>query len=265
MHIKYITIIILIIILIIFFLNYNKYYKKIKNNYCNLKIKKNPYILYLIIYNPRIDYEIKMKEIHIKYLKTIPNLKFYFISFREQLLDIELNENTHDMFIKGVESYIPGVLDKTIKAIIYSYNNINFDVIIRGNISTILNFSVLPKDEIQSYLYSGSKILIFWFHHSNNLNKFFKLFNINYAQGINIILNKDGVKYLIDNLSKIDYTIIDDISIALLFNNYNVHILSKQTIINNCKIKNNILCYRNKSINRYNDINRMNTIINKLL
>jgi hypothetical protein len=45
--------------------------------------------------------------------------------------------------MKGVESYIPGCLDKTVKSIEYCLHNYNFDFIFRTNMSSVVDLNKL--------------------------------------------------------------------------------------------------------------------------
>ena len=69
------------------------------------------------------------------------NIKSYFIKYNNKIqTDVVLENDT--IFIKGVETYIPGCLDKTIKSIEYIIKtNIEFDFIFRTNLSSVVNLN----------------------------------------------------------------------------------------------------------------------------
>ena len=67
------------------------------------------------------------------------NIKSYFIKYKKNLHDdIYLDENDNTIYIKGVENFIPGVLDKSIKAIEYCLHNFKFDYLLRTNMSSFI-------------------------------------------------------------------------------------------------------------------------------
>ena len=162
-------------------------------------VKKSKY-LNLIIYNPHSEYERKMKDILHSYLKTVPDLTFYFITSRPQYQTIEIDKNEHILYVQGEENYIPAILIKTMKALEYT-RELSYDYMIRSNISTVIDWSKFPTSEIKEHGYSSTNII--WF-----------IPDLPFAQGSNIILNRETTHYLIDHEPKLDYTIIDDVAIA---------------------------------------------------
>lgn len=76
-------------------------------------------ITILIISNQTLHCN-QMKEMWKKYMNEHKNIKCFFIEFNigieQQIL---LDEINNTIYIKGNETYIPGILDKTIKSIQY--------------------------------------------------------------------------------------------------------------------------------------------------
>ena len=100
---------------------------------------------------------------------------------------------------------------------------------------------------------------------------------IPFASGTNIILSKKGYITLVDNINLLDKTLIDDVSIAFLFDKLNIKITKIDKagqngfvfvpMINNTAeyeklVSNNYLVYRNKNENdrQYDVINMKNII-----
>ena len=109
-------------------------------------------ILNLILYNENEEYERQMKKELEKYLKKFEFVSFYFITFRDQEQNIEIENNC--FYLKGKEGFIPQCLDKTLIALEYFLNK-SFDYIVRSNISTIINFNYFPFKEKLQNIYSG--------------------------------------------------------------------------------------------------------------
>jgi hypothetical protein len=209
-------------------------------------------ILHLVLYSKEEYYD-KMKELTSNFYKLYnKNVDTYYYYFDENIKDnYELIEN--NLKIKGKESWIPGILDKTIKAFKYFENKLdNYDYIIRSNISTIIDFNKLLVYLDNSIIYS-SGLVNDWY-------------GTKYASGTNIILNKEGTNYLIDNKLKLDMTIIDDVSIGLLMNNITKpHLLYSLffTFFTYEGNKNSII-FRNRTENRYDDVKKMEEIVNNI-
>ena len=72
--------------------------------------------------------------------KTLVNLHHLFLKCREDITEPQIIEDT--LYVNGKESYIPGVLIKTIKA--FNYLNDSYDYIFRTNLSSFL---ILDKFE----------------------------------------------------------------------------------------------------------------------
>jgi GR25 family glycosyltransferase involved in LPS biosynthesis len=226
------------------------------------KIKQNSTILNLIIYNEKIDYEVDMKKIIEKYLKKFNFVTFYFICYRENQFEyIEIENNC--IYINGKDDFLPQILDKTIIATEYCVNvlKINFDYLIRSNISTLLNFNFFPELP-KLNIYTGPHILhLTWTDPKYGITtqKLNNIYGTDYVMGTCIILSKDMVNFLLKNKSKLDRTVIDDLAIGILFKD-------KITFHKFSQSENNIDIYsfytRNKtSDNRYKDVERMQIIL----
>ena len=136
----------------------------------------------------------------------------------DENLETEYELKDDILYIKGTETYIPGILDKTIKAFSYINNNYDFDYIIRSNISTIVNFTLLTEYlQNISIQYGGGYKLIYY-------NDRFNTGDIEYASGTSIILSKNSLTKVLDNKQYIRYDIIDDVVLGLLFRDYLSHI-----------------------------------------
>jgi hypothetical protein len=228
-------------------------------------------ILNIIIYDERLGYERLIKAQLERLSKNNHNIIQYFCTFNEKIdSPIKLVDNV--IYIKGSETYLPGILDKTIKAIQYCVYTlgIKFDYLIRSNISTVIDFKNIPYSELVSddIVYTTSYIVTL--HAIDPPCGIYddSLFGTPYASGTNIILNTKGVYYLLNNIDKINMTIIDDLAIGLVMKEVTtVYKLSTELIFNNCdKIG---VFYRCKSAkkqkNRHVDIPKIEKIITRLL
>lgn len=190
-------------------------------------------IIILAIYNETPDY-IQMYKSHVKYLNylkqnnnnptttTTPVPTYYFIIFKE-LIDNEYlvdNEN-YMLYIHGKETYLPGILDKTIKAfdIIHNKLKLEYDFIFRTNISTVVHIEnthsylsnfINPKKEMY---YIGPAVTLQWLDRSCGIIDR-RYWGTNYCSGTCIILSAKLIENIVMNREKIHYNIIDDVSIG---------------------------------------------------
>jgi hypothetical protein len=121
--------------------HYNKYF--VYNNiekYENFNDKIS--LLNLILYDCKSEYENIMKTNLTEYLLTT-NVTFYFIAMRSQEEDIIEKDNC--IYFNGIDTLCSkSSLYKTIMAINYCISKgVQFDYLVRSNISTAINFSLL--------------------------------------------------------------------------------------------------------------------------
>jgi hypothetical protein len=96
-------------------------------------------IIFLIISSDNESIYSQMRDLSPKYLDLYTDsIKYFFIENRENI-DQDIIEEGNYIYIKGSESFIPGIYQKSIKAIEYVSNNYNFDFVIRTNLSTFWN------------------------------------------------------------------------------------------------------------------------------
>jgi glycosyltransferase involved in cell wall biosynthesis len=163
-------------------------------------------IINLIIYRP-IDYEIKMKEVQDTYIHSYPFVKSYYLTFREQSEEIQIEGDM--VYVNGVEElqYI------TKKTFAFFRQNHIYDYMYRTNISTVTDFNALLK-QLPLY-YGGDKrhtYILGWPHGKDNQGT---LYGLQFVEGSNIVLHKKAVHVLKQYNHDLD-TYADDLIIAHL-------------------------------------------------
>ena len=254
-------------------INNQEFSKELYTIYCSdIKNIKNIKILHLVLYNNDIHYN-SMKSITEKYYSKFNWIDTFYYQFNENIENnYEIDKNL--IFIKGKETFIPGILYKTIKTInIFSddiYNN-KYNYVVRSNISTIINFDLLHYHLINEKIDYGSSYIhnLQWMDKKSGIiDK--KNWGTQFASGTNIILSNTTVKKILENADKIDYSIIDDVAIGILLKKLEIDLYNiKNSIIflenNHINIDhldyNKNIFYRLKQSNRINDINNMRKII----
>jgi hypothetical protein len=168
-------------------------------------------IIILIIASDNKHEYIKMQELWKSYMNSHPNIKSYFIKMKPDLESkVVLDNDNNIIWIKGKETLIPGVLEKTINSIEYILDNpkfFTFDFIFRTNLSSVLNLKLfyemvlLDKNNLD---YAG---VIGYYN------------KIQFASGAGFIMSKKSCEKIISEKDLLDYKYIDDVAIGFFFNN----------------------------------------------
>jgi hypothetical protein len=232
-------------------------------------------ILNLILYSKDHIYD-EMYTVLSKFYKRYPFVDSIFYVFDDSI-NTEYEYKNDLLKIKGKESLLPGVLDKTIKAFLWVHKNLsihNYQYIVRSNISTIIEFSKFKKIIDENPFDYGSFLLLTL----NWVDEYYgivdkKYFGTKFASGTNIIFTTDIFLYIINNPNKLDYSIADDVAIGVLlqdvpnivYSNFNIeHYYTFITEINKYIDFNNYFVFRNRTINRSADVERMKYIVSEL-
>ena len=214
----------------------------------------------------------EMKDILIEHNKH-HNIDHYFYCYKKDMdEDHMITDNM--IYIKGNESFIPGILDKTLKALEVIYNK-EYDYIIRSNISTVINY-----DELYKYLEAGkidyggplyyiSNYIDLDAGMTEEKNKKYK--NCHFVSGCCVVFSKIAIKILIDNQGLINsYGLIDDVAIGIYLHLNHADNVRRQKIgndsysFNNKVFKPDVIMYRNKSDDRSKDVVNMKMITESL-
>jgi hypothetical protein len=239
-------------------------------------VKKLKYVN-LVLYSENREYN-EMKEITQDYYKTFENVKTIYYKFDDKINE-EYKMEGNVLKIKGKESYVPGILEKTIKAMEYVAND-DYDYLVRSNISTIVDFGLLDEELSKNPVEYGGGLI-------NNLQRLDENagikddahFGLKYVSGTAIIMSKKVLKTMIEKKDKINYKIVDDVSIGLL-----MRVLNKEPVIvkegsflvvsdangDADKIIKMIsdkpyIFYRNRNNDRKTDVTQMRIVIDHLL
>jgi GR25 family glycosyltransferase involved in LPS biosynthesis len=156
------------------------------------------------------DDDKRIRDIHRKFLNDCiyvyhnPTLKSdYYYNKEEQLLEI-----------KGEETNIPGILNKTVRAIKYCLEFCDFDILVRSHIKSVIDTDKLVENvniaNHDTMYYGGKKLL------TND--------GIDYVDGSGIAISKTLCEQLVSHQDKLCKTIPDDIAIGKLFSEMSVKI-----------------------------------------
>ena len=256
-------------------------------------------ILHIIIYsNSKFSdnikegtYENMQKVLNNYYKKFNDNVSTYFVKYNEYVKNTYGKEyyiEDNIIYINGKETFIPGILEKTLLAFKY-VNNFNYDYLVRSNISTIIEFNRLISylEENPIYYYGTGKLVNLQWNGGGIFDSTW--YGTLFASGTSIIFTKKAVNEIINNMNLFRMDIIDDVSFGIYVKEhkknetlieinkkhfYEVPNFSKDSYSINQFIefiKNNkdIIFYRNKCFgiyvkNRDIDYKQMDIIINAI-
>ena len=233
-------------------------------------------ILNLVLHSNTPIYN-EMYAITNEHYKKYTNVKTVYYVFSDIENEYEYDPETNILQIKGNETFVPGIMHKTIKAFEFFRDEFrNYDYIVRPNVSSIVNFDNLCNElENNPMNYGG-----LWMHIADGStspdygiidNRFA---NLNYASGTCIILSKNAFTLLLDGLHLCDDSAVDDVSIGDFIHKHTEYTFTHLTKVvfttedhflknmhNNAndKLKEYML-FRNRSNNRYYDIEIMKYI-----
>ena len=203
----------------------------------------------------------KMKQITEEFYKKFTNVRTIYYRFSNDInKNIELRDNI--LYIKGRETYIPGILQKTLHAFEY-FQNENYDYLVRSNISTIIRFDILTHDLLENPVDYGCGLC----------------FGKEYSSGTSIILSSNIVKKIVKYKNEIDMSMIDDMSIGDIINrkipeiemkpvltsleNNGFFIIpdSDEKTLHEFIESNKIVFFRNRNEDREKDVRQMKIIV----
>jgi hypothetical protein len=192
----------------------------------------------------------------------------YFIT-SSSLQKEEVREEDNILYIKGEESYIPGILNKCISSINFLINKkkIEFSYLIRGNISTVIDLYKLYKLlYVHNISYGGFRLftLSWLFPFAGVVDETY--FGLKFISGTSILISYNMCKEMIKGNLK-NHGLADDLEIALFFQERNIEpVLFHDNFVVNCQDNySNYIVYRNKTDDREEDAKNMSRIVNYLI
>ena len=138
----------------------------------------------------------------------------------------DLNLNDDKLILNTPESYMPGILIKTIESFKIINNLYDYKHIIRTNLSSffivenILKISAKLND---NNIYAG-------------VNGIQPAKNIPFVSGSGFWLSRDIVNIILNNKNKLNINLMDDVSIGNILSNINKSKLDRYNLINGIEI-----------------------------
>ena len=174
----------------------------------------------LVIASHDTSYYHKARAVWKAYMNRFPSIKVYMLYGSVSLPDQDESDLVYDDIS---ESLVPGILQKTLRAMQYVHETCTYDYLIRTNISTLWDLRHIEPLLLScptSRCYAGG----------HNLHP------MNIYSGVSIILTPDLVEECINQQHEFLIELPDDISIGLFMNtiSYTPQTTSSQQYIEYC-------------------------------
>lgn len=232
---------------------------------------KDVKILNLILYSPGSEYD-EMYEILTTYL-NYKGINYYFYCFKEDIEEEYVIEG-NIVYFKGKETFIPGILDKTLK-VFELFKDYDCDYVVRSNISSVIDFDILrnhlyylPCDFGGPYAYTGPLVA----PNDGMTEEKHKIYkNCGFVGGACAIFSKKIISELLKYTKEMhELEMIDDLSIGICINmmikNYKrSYMYFDHVSYNQDRKSENKILYRNKRENRKDDVIAMSKIVSQMI
>ena len=168
-----------------------------------------PRIVNLVLYSPDPIYTTMYELTRQYYARFAPDVTTIYYCFNSTIAEeVELRDDV--LYVQGTESYIPGILVKTLKAFGYVLQHYTFDYLIRSNISTIVDIPLLSEYFDSNDLQYGGK-WVDLYHHPNNAL---------YASGTSILFSYETLRKVMDLKQHCNLGWIDDYALGALLHTH---------------------------------------------
>ena len=218
-------------------------------------------IIHLVLFSPNFPYHDMMKITRSFYQQFQPWVTTIYYCFDPTLEQDHLwDSNEMILRLRGTETYVPGILLKTLLAIQFATTTFSeFDYIVRSNVSTIVDFRYLFLEmKEQSFEYGGYFINdLQWIDPAGGVVDE-TWFGTNYASGTCILIGRNLALKMVSDMNLFRTDLVDDLSIGVYMKEHCPHIP-----IWTCS-KKFPWFYRNRQKKRANDLETMQKIIYKI-
>jgi hypothetical protein len=208
-------------------------------------------VVNVVIYNDAHEHERLMKLELLRLASRTSEVKSLFVSMSPRCSVV--HESDGVLHVPGNESFIPGILHKTMEALAYCVRHFEFDFVVRSNISTVIDFPRLPLHELTDPIVYSSAYM--W-NRDDRANAF--------ASGTNIILNRVAVDCLLAYRDRMDHGVIDDVAISRVLSPVSVPRQLSTEMVWNGEDRAGIV-FRNRSDDRADDVARMRRIVDRII
>jgi hypothetical protein len=239
-------------------------------------------VLHLIIHMQKDAYSAMYNALS-EFYRLFDSVDTYFVCFDPDLSD-EFRFDGDLLWIRGFESLVPGILQKTIDGLLH-FDVEKYDYIVRSNSSTIIDFFQFFKYkrslvDVRADYICAQRLKLGWLDPACGITDS-KYFGTEYASGTMIVLSREAGVKLLEKRHFLDYSVVDDVAIGVFFRDVWVSKLfsfdgpryalntrcipiDQRKILINGLMKNQPVAWRNKSADRVEDAQSMQYICDLL-
>lgn len=173
-----------------------------------LRLSLKPRVLHLVLWSQGGHYDAMKKITQPYYQRFAPHVRTVYYAFDTQVRTPTLVD-ANTLLLPGTESYHPGILHKTLLAILHMWQP-EYTFLFRSNVSTVVNWPILLELLAQhagDLQLGGGNII-----KSVRLHQFGKTF----VQGTAIIMAAPVVNWLLHNLDSVNQKFMDDVALTQL-------------------------------------------------
>jgi hypothetical protein len=185
-------------------------------------------ILVLVISSDTLPIYKLDKEVWMSYMNKFPNIDSYFIEYRQSDESTIIIEN-NTIYFQGEECF-ENIIHKTLNSIDFCLARKKYDFIVRTNLSTVCDFTLLEKylSELptKEKIYSG--------HHGPYYNLETFRYWFDFIGGMGIIMSKDVCEMILEPTNRQmveNFKNMDDIDIGYLMYYHHIPIIGMKYYI----------------------------------
>jgi hypothetical protein len=169
-------------------------------------------VLNLVLYSENEPAYIAMRDVLREHAARYPNVQTVFYMYDPTCTEPWILDGD-TLRICGSETYVPGILNKTLTAFRITADW-DYDLLIRTNISTVVDFNgLLGYCSTPSFEYGGPQLTIAWTDPRGGI--FDRRFHgMPFIGGWCMIFSRATVALMVRDAHFIDTSVIDDVSIA---------------------------------------------------
>lgn len=170
-------------------------------------LPRNHYrVIVLVLASSTDPVYLKFRDIWYTYLDLYHNIKVYLVYG-----NTNISPNSNDLIYNDIaETYYPGMITKTLRAIKYINDTYTYDFLLRTNLSTFWDFDLLLSrlDKLDTNSITGTI----------RKCKYKGIESPNYISGVNLIIPHNLVNILVDNMELIkSWNLPEDWSLSKIY------------------------------------------------
>lgn len=220
--------------------------------------------LHLVLLSTYPDVYMEMRDVSMPWYARYDFVTTVYYYYNATLTTPVYHAKAMLLGLPGIESFVPGILQKTLDTLAY-FQDATFDYVVRSNVSSLVNFDQLLNFlKARPIAFGGCHVLNQqWLDMPFGI-KDETLFGLRYPAGICIILRRDMVDLLLAQRHQVDMTLIDDVAIGVFFRQQNIWPITvgyRHIVRENNLFDSQAMVHRIKSWNRNQDVAHMRQII----